>query len=584
MTRTSLREATIVSSDPSTFDLQISNPAALLNEIARRYESSERILMEFVDNALDDVETLYRANADAYPFEIRIDVTLDLSQRKVTVRDNCRGMRRQTLERIVERVGESQKKGITWVNGQFGFGVHAFRAASESISFRTQNAEDSHIELHLSRDQHRGIRRPWEIAEPFPTDTGTGTEVTVGPFDEEWFENISADSIKREIERHFERLLARPNLMITVQEIGESVLRCEPFDYAQVPGEDFDKTLDLELNGRLYQIEIHLKASEIEIPDRAARFFARGRRINEIAEIKSFLRKSLHRTSIWGHPHLLGYIEVGEIVRPVITRDDFQQTKGRTILYEAILGLEDEIKEALSRINDAQRDSTLNRLEDVLRDVLDELSREDCLRLRSELTVGRERGAMVEGGGNEGGDEGGPHRDESERDGGWEGGGEGADDGPNPEEDGPQGGQSEGGQHFVDDPLKAEGAQRKRSGFDIKFGNFPPDADGKLRRSRLVDGIIYINTAHTDFKERMTHTRQGKPKFTDRLGAYLAATVSIHYKDQFYLRYGRQPDRRDQMFDEQVEFMCRLETALRPRLPLLQQEFNGANGEEALDE
>ena len=119
MTKTSLREATNVSQNPSTFDLRISNPAALLNEIARRYESSERILMEFVDNALDDVETLYRANADAYPFEIRIDVILDLSQRKVTVRDNCRGMRRETLERIVERVGESQKKGITWVNGQF---------------------------------------------------------------------------------------------------------------------------------------------------------------------------------------------------------------------------------------------------------------------------------------------------------------------------------------------------------------------------------------------------------------------------------------------------------------------------------
>jgi hypothetical protein len=584
MTKTSLRETTNVSQDSSTFDLQISNPAALLNEIARRYESSERILMEFVDNALDDVEPLYRANADAYPFEIKIDVILDSSQRKVTVRDNCRGMRRETLERIVERVGESQKKGITWVNGQFGFGVHAFRAASEIISFRTKNAEDSHIELSLSRDQHRGIRRPWEISEPFPTDTGTGTEVTVGPFDEEWFENISADSIKREIERHFERLLARPNLVTTVQEIGESVLHCEPFDYAQVPGEEFDTALDLELNGRLYQIEIRLKASEIEIPDRAARFFARGRRINEIAEIKSFIRKSLHRTSIWGHPHLLGYIEVGEIVRPVITRDDFQQTKGRTVLYEAILGLEDEIKEALSRINDAQRDSTLNRLEDVLRDVLDELSREDRLRLRSELAVGRERGAMLEGGGNEGGDEGGPHRDESERDGGWEGGGEGADDGPDPEKDGPQGGQSEGGQRFDDDPLKAEGAQRKRAGFDIKFGNFPPDADGKLRRSRLVDGIIYINTAHTDFHERMAQTRQGKPKFTDRLGAYLAATVSIHYKDQFYLRYGRQPDRRDQMFDEQVEFMCRLETAMRPRLPLLQQEFNGTNGEEAVDE
>lgn len=584
MIKSSLREAAGVSQTPSTFDLQISNPAALLNEIARRYESPERILMEFVDNGLDDAEALYRANADAYPFEIKIEVILDVPRRTVIVRDNCRGMRRETLERIVEKVGESQKKGITWVNGQFGFGVHAFRAASESICFRTKHADDQLIELHLSREQHRDIRRPWEAPGPFPTDTGTGTEVTVGPFDEEWFETISADSIRREIERHFERLLARPSLLITVQEISEMAMRCEPFDYAQVPGEEFERTVDLELNGRLYPVEIRLKASEIEIPDRAARFFARGRRINEIAEIKSFIRKSLHRTSIWGHPHLLGYIEVGEVVRPVITRDDFQQTKGRTVLYEAILGLEEEIKEALSRINDAQRDSTLNRLEDVLRDVLDELSREDRLRLRSELSSGHERGALIDGGGNAGGDEGGPHREESESDGGWEGGGEGADEGPDPQADGPQGGKAGGGQQIADDPARAEGTPRTRSGFDIKFGNYPPDADGKLRRSRLVDGVIYINTAHEDFRERMAHTRQGRPKFTDRLGAYLAATVSIHYKDQFYSRYGRQPERRDQMFDEQVEFMCRLELALRPRLPLLQQEFNGVGGEEAADE
>jgi hypothetical protein len=100
----------------------------------------------------------------------------------------------------------------------------------------------------------------------------------------------------------------------------------------------------------------------------------------------------------------------------------------------------------------------------------------------------------------------------------------------------------------------------------------------------LVDGAIHINIAHPDFKERIAHTRQGRPRFNDRLGAYLAATVSIHYKDQFYLRYGRQPERRDQMFDEQVEFQCRLEAALRPHLTTLQQEFIGETGEEVADE
>ncbi len=298
MTAQPYLEATSLSSDSSTFDLRISDPAAILNEIARRYESTERILMEFVDNGLDDAEVLYRANAEAYPFEVRIDVMVDVTRRYVTVRDNCRGMRRETLERIIVEVADSGKKGNPWVNGQFGFGVHAFRAAAGRIQFRTKHADDQHIELHLQRDQHRDIRRPWVSAEPFPTDTGTGTQVTVGPFDEEWFDNVSADSVKREIERHFERLLARPNLTITVREVGGKPMRCEPFDYAQVSGEEITRTLDLEINGRSFPVEVFLKVSDIEVPDCVVRFFARGRRVNDAGEIdvpiKSDMEKAEH--------------------------------------------------------------------------------------------------------------------------------------------------------------------------------------------------------------------------------------------------------------------------------------------------
>jgi len=567
-----------------TLDLQISDPVSLLNEIARRYDSTERILMEYVDNALDDAEALYRANAEAYPYQVQIEIIVDYGRQCVTVRDNCRGMLRGTLERIVTNVAQSEKKGITWVNGQFGFGVHAFRAAAEAIHFRTRHKEGEHFELQLHRNQHRGIRRPWISSAPFPTDTGTGTEVTIGPFEEEWFASVTIDSIKREIEHHFERLLARPNLFITVRGAYGEPVQCGPFDYDQVPGEDFHRTLDLELSGQIHPVEVHLKVANVEVPGRRARFFARGRRINEVGEIKSFIRKSGHRTSVWGHPHLLGYIEVGEIVRPVITRDDFQRSKGRTVLYEAILSLEDEIKEALDRVNEAHRDNTLNRLEDVLRDVLEELAKEDRLRLRSELTSGHQTGRLITGGGAEGGSEGGPQNITRSTTDGGQGEGEGTESGPNPQSPGPQGGGAEGGHQVVEDPSHALGTPRRRSGFDIKFLELPPDVDGHVKRSYLVDGTIYINTAHQDFQDRMVHTRQGRPKFTDRLGAYLAATISIHYKDQFYLRYGRQPERRDQLFDEQVEFICRLEAALRRHLPMLEQEFAGQNGKEVENE
>jgi hypothetical protein len=123
------------------------------------------------------------------------------------------------------------------------------------------------------------------------------------------------------------------------------------------------------------------------------------------------------------------------------------------------------------------------------------------------------------------------------------------------------------------DQYRPKPAPQRRSGFDIQFFDILPDAEGQVKRSYLVGSTIYINVAHPDFQERMAFTRQGRPRVTDRLSAYIAATVSIHYKDQFYVQYGQAPDRREILFDEQVDFMFRLEAALREHLPVLEREL-----------
>jgi hypothetical protein len=614
-------------------DLQISDPVLMLNEIARRYESTERILMEYVDNTLDDAEILYRNNGNAYPYEIKIKVAIDFANQSVTIRDNCCGMQKETLERIIKNVGESQKRGLTWVNGRFGFGVQAFRAAAEVIQFQTKHQNDSHLLLELQRNQHMGIRGAQPLAEPFPSDTGTGTIVQLNTFEDEWFENVTAGSIKQEIESHFERLLARPNLTITVHEVGEEPLRCEAFRYRDIPGKDIQRVLNVEIKGKTYPVEVHLKVADFEVPGRTARFFARGRRINQVAEIKSFLRKSTYRTSVWGHPHLLGYIEVDEIVRPVITRDDFVRNKNRKIFYETVLGLEREIKNALDRINEAQRDTTLNRLEDVLRDVLETIARQDRRQLRlytaaqrkakqkakqatkasqdvalpidnpqpdtsqPSASLGRETaansgeppsflqkfqsGVEWQSPNNVGAANGSSLSALSTQIEQMGFGGVGAEEigfGENVE------GRPIAPTPGPDDKIKfsydtekpksePKPVRQRRNSFDIQFYEIPPDADGQVKRSYLIDATIYINVAHPDFQERMTYTRLGQPRVTDRLGSYIAATVSIHYKDQFYAKYGYQPERRDLLFDEQVDFIFRLESALREHLPALEKEL-----------
>jgi hypothetical protein len=572
------------------FDLQISDPVLLLNEIAKRYQSTPRILMEYVDNALDDAEGLYRDNGGTYPHDVRIDIHVDARFGKVAVKDNCRGMTTETLKRIVQNVGESQKRGCTWVNGRFGFGVHAFRAAAHTITFHTKHEFDEQVFLRFNREQHRGLRSPEIVNDEFPTDRGTGTLVTLSTVDPEWRGELEAELIKQEVELHFERLLARPRLSIWAQQDDGVPVRCEPFDYDAIPGQPFLRQLAIQDEGVTYPVEVHLKVCCLPVPDRTPRFFARGRRLNDVRNIRSFMGKSRHRTSVWGHDHLVGYIEVGEAVAPVITRDDFERSQRRTKLYQAILGLEEDLKTALDAINQEQRDRRLGRLEDLLRQVLSQIAREDALRFRSEVVgAGRDEPVTGQGGSTASEGSGGLSQQETIASGGHDGAGEGEGRGPAGEGQGPMPGTGAGG--LPPEPNTVPEAQtaatRRRSGFEIKFMDLPPDAEGRLRRSRLLEGTIIINVGHEDFQGRLDHSRQGQARVTDRLINYLAGVISIHYKDQYYEKYRNQPDRRDQLFDEQVDFICRLEAALIPQIAQLQARMDAdltqgdGDGEEA---
>jgi len=72
--------------------LHISQPALLLNRIAQRYSRLSRILMEYVDNSLDDAESLFDRVQNRYRRPISISVELTSKPHEVRVVDNCHGM------------------------------------------------------------------------------------------------------------------------------------------------------------------------------------------------------------------------------------------------------------------------------------------------------------------------------------------------------------------------------------------------------------------------------------------------------------------------------------------------------------
>lgn len=544
--------------------ITIANPVGLINEIAARYETIERVIMEYIDNSLDDADDMAKQNKGKYPYHIKISVTIDKELKQVTIRDNCRGMDYDTLSRIVHKIGESKKRACPWLNGRFGFGVHAFRGFCQDIIFRTKHKADKHYVLKLYKDSLE-VRPPRVEEDSFRSNSGTGVAVTLQRFQEDVFETLTAEGIREEIEAHFETMLRKGDVTIEVGYKGLAFLVCSPYDYKFVPGKAFTQKEMVNYDGKEYPIDIFLKVSDVPI-SRRPRFFAKGRRVLDIKDDKSFLNKSKYRTAVWDHSNLTGFIEVGDLVQPVITRDGFDRGKNRTLLHEAILKWEEAIKEKVDEINKRYEDNSLDKIEDVISKALTKLSREDALRLRSELVVGNGGIPLSTGGGSgivdgvggpSGGDSGG---------GGGGGSGDGTGIGPEGKGEGAFQGEGEGGPLPEEGVSDYQGLRRKKAGIAIKFRNIPPDVDGKVFRSQFNGGIIVINKDHLDFKDRIKRTHQGELKVNHRLISYIAAVISIHYKDQYYEKFKNQPEVRTVLFDEQVEFIFRLESTLIPFL------------------
>jgi hypothetical protein len=242
-----------------TLRLEISNPGALLNAIASNYRSLGRVLMEYVDNAIDASSELRLSHASEAGVCARVSVDIDADRRVIWIRDNCAGMGEDGLARIVAGVGESRKRGASWANGQFGFGVHAFRAAAGRLSVYSmqEDAAGSATVLHLSRSDSR-VPRPVRQALSqvlsgdelvrramsegvFASTNGQllprvpekeenaktgaegllrGTAVALRDVDPLWFEAARASLVSREIESHFESLLRDPSrLHVSVSEV-----------------------------------------------------------------------------------------------------------------------------------------------------------------------------------------------------------------------------------------------------------------------------------------------------------------------------------------------------------------------------
>ena len=562
--------------------LQIS--PRIIPNVASLYNDTNRIFMEYIDNSIDSAEQFFDKDNNSYTKEIVIDFYLD--KNTVTIIDNCFGI--TNIQKVVQSIGNSDKKAQPWTNGQFGYGIYSFMAACKKIEIISKLKNNSHgLMIPINRDQFNAETVDDVIFDdPKEVDYfyDSGTKVILSKFDKQMYKDIDFDEIKREVERHFELLLGRKNLTINLHNSITGVNHiCKSFDYDEYEGEYYEEHLS-ELtftgnkNNQRYTlnatppVHIYLKILKGKALKKPPVFISKGRRIGDIKTIKGF--KTKYKNEIWGHPSITGYIDLNGFLEPTIARDDFRNNNESKALFSTLLELEQLISEVIKDVNKASEHRHYKSLEQYLNKELSKLAKIDALNFRTENISGRdinlEAGGdgqdQEEGAGSEHHREGEPtgneidHSDNKDDPLGF---GPSENDVSNPSEDDGSGASNKEPENpFEDTGFK--GGERKKSGFNIEFVDGDPiwnvETDKPIR-SQLIGGTIRIFREHPEFQKRIKLTLTKEPKISERLITYLAGEITVHYKDKIQTREG-QAEYNVQMFENLVEFIYMFEDAV----------------------
>eukprot|EP00041_Stephanoeca_diplocostata_P025127 m.651465 g.651465 ORF g.651465 m.651465 type:complete len:658 (+) comp22676_c0_seq11:137-2110(+) len=584
--------------------LQISDPAAILNAIATKYESSTRVLMEYVDNSLDSAENLKQLATTSvkpgFPRPISIHIGIDQDMRQVWISDNCQGIDPEMMMRLVSNIGESKKKGVAWLNGQFGFGLHAFRAAADSLHVYSAVERSNLHYLSISRKSvdfdepvplkrndvlhDSRLQRAFSLGllgnntEHFDQlDSGfSGSAILLENIDKLWFKPLHIKGVAAEIQQHFESLLQQEELTISVSTHGTTKRNkttvpapasvvCRPFDYGVLEGEVFAGAIPVAAGKA---IKYHIVVSKQVVPNRRPRFFKNGRCISGVSETRSFMEDSPYKDALWGHPALCGYIEVGDCLQPVITRDEFAKSEDRATVYTALRTLETQLNTALDSTLVSQMDENMSDLEDVLQASVAQIVRRDSSFLRAMAEQGADESVfepIAAGTVDVSDDDRHPQRTD--------------DSDPSAaldtvvRDDVEYKAIKKPGKNS-DSARENRPSKKRRGPFEIKFVDVAADEVSHAERSFATGTCLYINVAHRDFQERMHRDSKGRLRFNARVAAYLANELACHYRMKFYEKFDQAvPHERERLYHELCDSVNSVESVLNTKIATLERKI-----------
>ncbi|MDE2031296.1 MAG: ATP-binding protein [Patescibacteria group bacterium] len=542
----------------------------IISSISTLYDDTNRVFLEFVDNSIDSAEEYFDTSKNEYTRPIKISLEITGKNYKdcvVVISDNCKGI--PNIEKIVQNIGNSDKKAQPWTNGQFGYGMCSFIACCDELEVVSKASGKKALEIGILKEhflvdnQEDFVFNDPVVNNNFEYDSGT--KVTLKIFNKNNFKNINIQEIKDEIEKHFELLLGRKNLKIKLISGGEEFI-CKPFDYSSYEGKELEEYID-RTNTLFSDVDqpIHLfiKVTKGKDINKRPVFIVKGRRITEIKDIKAF--KSDFKSDIWNHPNITGYVDLGNYIEPNISRiNGFKpeyKEKANNV-FNWLINKEPLILDLIREGNEETQEKHYHQLEDILSKALSKIARMDAMNFRTEYFAGNDIKLQDDAVGTGdsifpplSADSNSPNSGIKNND----------VKGNNPNDE--IGGNNNLNKE-VDNPFEdkePQGSERKKSGFNIKISDLEPNVDadtGKQIKSRLLGNTIEIFRRHPDFEDRVEHFRGGEPKISQRLVTYLAGEITVHYKDKYYMKSG-QPAYDKKMFSSLVESIYQFEDLLK---------------------
>ena len=499
------------------------------------YSDEYRVLMEYIDNSIDAAECTFNNELNKYNYEINIQIKksdINCTDPKILITDNCSGLNIRNSEPFT--IFQSNKKDDPGTNGMFGFGLFSCFSICDSLIVCTMKA-DSSIECRFTFTPNIFVKskaddiefKIYENKINKISDRWHGTVITLSKFKEGIYEDISLDKLKVEIERHFELILMRENISITLVNEQGIEMNCISFNYSDYSVNPFQKTLTTlyQTNSKKFKTEIAIPIDETPVKifliaakdtdlNRLPFFIIKGRRISEIAKVDNF--RTTKKSAIWSRPNVTGYIDVTGVLLSNPTRKDFSKTDLSKALFNTLLKEEEEIKNYIDTESEINLNDKFNDFESKINSVLNDFfkrsSSQDNLRnisdgyneymLSGYKTVNRNPGEINKPGSNHSSNK---KRAKSER-----------------KRD------HKFAVKFPNDSPEDSSTSGKLS-VKIDSDNEPhKNMDGQPIRSILLDSSIIIFSRHEDFKERISNSRKGFIEINPRIIQYISMEIIIH--------------------------------------------------------